>query len=50
MFKDSEEEERLWQKSLSSETNYRNTAPLIPFLGVLQSCLHMKRGEATKHS
>lgn len=25
---------------------YRNTALLIPFLGVLQSCLHMKRGEA----
>lgn len=29
---------------------YRNTAPLIPFLGVRQSCLHMKRDNDTKHS
>lgn len=25
---------------------YRNKASLIPFLGVLQSCLHMNRSEA----
>lgn len=45
--------QRYWRRGVSVAEEpfkwdklYRNAAPLIPFLGVLQSCLHMKQGEA----